>query len=192
MKYTLMFLDVDSVLNTNKFLSRIRHQYLLTNTKSYNLPVHDESIVDNYLYNSIDYNNLKPFMDCLNKIPNVKIVLSTSWRGRHSIEDWQKQFDNVKGWKWEIVGKTISDGYFKDDTLLEVVGGYMKELDYCRGYQIKNWIEQSKYFGNCNYCIVDDYDDILLEQKDNFVQINYETGFTENDIGRVLKCLKIE
>ena len=131
-------------------------------------------------------------MDCLNKIPNVKIVLSTSWRGRHSIKDWQEQFDNIKGWKWEIVGKTISDGQFTDDTLLEVVGGYMKELDYCRGYQIKNWIEQSKYFGNCNYCIVDDYDDILLEQKDNFVQINYETGFTKKDIERVIKCLRTE
>ena len=68
----------------------------------------------------------------------------------------------------------------------------MKELDYCRGYQIKNWIEQSKYFGNCNYCIVDDYDDILLEQKDNFVQINYETGFTKKDIERVIKCLRTE
>jgi hypothetical protein len=186
MNHTLIFLDIDFVLNTNEHLIKIRYQ----NRKSYNLPVINELIADNYLYNSIDYNNLKPFMDCLEQIPNVKIVLSTSWRNRHSIKDWQIQFDNINGWKWKIIGKTILDGYFKDDTLLETLGGYMKELDYCRGHQIKNWIEQSEYFGNCNYCIIDDNDDMLLEQKDNFVQINYETGFTENDIERVLEVLK--
>lgn len=128
-------------------------------------------------------------MDCLEQIPNVKIVLFTSWRGRHSIKDWQKQFDNIKGWKWEIIGRTYLDGQLEEGNI--EVGGYLVNKSFCRGWQIKHWIEGNKY-KDCNYCIVDDYDDILLEQKDNFVQINYETGFTENDIERVIKCLTTE
>lgn len=110
---------------------------------------------------------------------NVEVVVSSSWG-----EDGVKQLKNV-GLELPIIGHTE---HFYQDWL-------------CRGNEIEKWLHDnfdgmSTKFGkkwqiqNYNYVILDDDNDMLLGQKDNFIHIDRETGITEKDIKKIVDILK--
>jgi hypothetical protein len=66
----------------------------------------------------------------------------------------------------------------------------LKNIEYIKKYLISlDCLNVDLLNSVINNLIMNENDDMLLEQKDNFIQINYKTGFTENDIERVIKCL---
>ncbi len=89
----------------------------------------------------------------------VKIVLSSTWRIGKVIPDIQKKFS------FELFSKTdwIVDG--------------------CRGDEIKRWIVNNPEVKN--YVIVDDGNDMLPEQLDNFVHICKNEGITYKDMTKI-------
>lgn len=112
------------------------------------------------------------------KDDNVEVVVSSSWG-----EDGVKQL-KIVGLILPVIGYTE---HFYQDWI-------------CRGNEIEKWLHDT--FGgmctkygpnyidkNYNYVIVDDDSDMLLGQKDNFVQINRETGITKKDIQKIKNIL---
>lgn len=107
----------------------------------------------------------------------VEVVVSSSWG-----EDGVKQLQNV-GLTLPILGCTE---HFYTDWL-------------CRGNEIEKWLSDNfggmgtKYGtkwqdSSYNYVIMDDDEDMLFGQKDNFIKVNRETGVTDKDIE---KCRQI-
>lgn len=64
-----------------------------------------------------------------------------------------------------------------------------------RGNEINKWIRNNNdvlgsYLEFKNYVILDDDNDMLLTQKDNFIQTNHLFGLTDEIMKQVIKKLK--
>lgn len=127
----------------------------------------------------------------LNQLESIgaEVVISSSWG-----EDGVKQLKNV-GLKLPILGSTKKLHY---------------QFDWaCRGNEIDYWLTSN--FGGTTtaygdayrhhyhpedtdyeYVIFDDDMDMLLGQKDNFIQTNRQTGLTQADIDKAIKILNRE
>ena len=156
----IIFLDIDGVLNSQHFFK----------TKY----IKEKDDIFKADFNSIDDEPL----NCLNSIVNqtgAEIVISSTWRFNH-YNNLIKIF-RLKNFTGKIVGK-IGKG------------------ECVRGCQIHEWLrENNDYIGAESaskfnkYVIIDDNDDMLLRQKDNFVQVNNEYGLLPEDIDKVVKIL---
>lgn len=121
----------------------------------------------------------------LNQLDGVEIVISSSW-GNYNGETEKMLVE--KGLKLPVVGVTKKWHY---------------QYDWiCRGNEIEAWLSEA--FGNCcsrfrgkygnedyEYVILDDDADMLLEQTDNFIQVNRWVGLTQEDVDRAKSILKI-
>ena len=112
---------------------------------------------------------------------DVEVVISSSW-GDSAIKPLQDV-----GLELPIIDTTI---HFYEEWL-------------CRGNEIERWLCKtfnsygtkygSKYYQkDYEYVIFDDDADMLLGQKDNFIQTNRWTGITQEDIDRAKKILNRE
>ena len=116
-------------------------------------------------------NKLKPY--------GVEVVISSSWGYN---EDTVKQL-TACGLNLPIIGGTE---HFYSDWL-------------CRGNEIAKWLSYT--FGNYNvftgevssysdkdyeYVILDDNDDMLMCQKDNFIHVDTDEALTEEDINKAI------
>lgn len=119
----------------------------------------------------------------LNQLESIgaEVVVSSSW-GNDGVE----QLKNV-GLKLPILGCTKKLHY---------------QFDWaCRGNEIDYWLTQNfggigtsfgRSYGNGDYeyVIFDDDSDMLLGQKDNFIQTSRETGITQKDIDKAIAILE--
>ena len=119
----------------------------------------------------------------LNQLESIgaEVVVSSSWA-----EAGVKALKDV-GLKLPILGCTE---HFYQDWI-------------CRGNEIEKWLIDhfhsygtkygSKYYQKeYEYVIFDDDADMLLCQKDNFIQTNRQTGITQADIDKAIKILNRE
>ncbi len=120
----------------------------------------------------------KRCVNMLNKIvkeTGAKIVVSSVWR-----YDGEKVFDALKagGVEAEFVGLTGRAGKWG-----------------LRGNEIRGWIQENeeiigkKYYDFREYVILDDDSDMLLWQKDNFINVDPYVGITESVAFRAIKIL---
>ena len=156
----IIFLDIDGCLSSEK--------YFRTNLdrKGDSLFIDPEKV------------NL---LNTLKDIPGITIVISSSWR-----EDADGPLTRL-GLEIPISGHT--DHYYEEWL--------------CRGNEIEKYL-QTNYKGICtkygeswrankeiyNYVIIDDDEDMLFGQKDNFIHINSITGITKRDINKIRKILQ--
>jgi hypothetical protein len=92
---------------------------------------------------------------------NAKIVISSTWRmdGLKSMQEmWKKR--NLPG---EVIDITPT----ADDVLKRGTCEFYDEVD--RGFEIQQWIDDHKD-DIISYCIIDDDNDMLSSQRDNFVR----------------------
>ena len=160
----IIFLDIDGVLNSEKWYKERFDKKLYPNLEGYPLCEFDPLAIEK--------------LNLLTDKTNAKIVISSTWRMGRTIDELKKLFEEV-GIKGEIIGitpdLTFNDGHGVD-----------------RGNEIKRWIDinckrwYNKMFGEDDsekfnlesYVILDDNSDMLLEQKDNFVRISWSDGLT--------------
>ena len=188
MKYNCIFLDLDGVLNNEPTLiQRSKLNYNLDLDYISDVPIKPTSDSYNLFFNEVCWNNLSAIIKCFNQIPNLKIVLSTSWRNMRTLEEWSYQFNLIEGWNFDIIDKTPQ--YLNCDKIVEIIGGFKSVSN--RGKEIQFWLDSNKDIVN-NYCILDDEADMLIEQQYNFVQTDLNFGFIESDIEKVLKIFKKE
>jgi hypothetical protein len=120
-------------------------------------------------------NMLKPY--------DVEVVISSSWGYN---EDTVKQL-TACGLELPIIGGTE---HFYSDWM-------------CRGNEIAKWLvdtfdEYNVYTGKASsysgkdyeYVILDDDEDMLMCQKDNFIHVNRHTALTEENIKKAIEILE--
>ena len=187
-KYNIVFLDFDGVLNNEPTLiQRSKLNYDLELDYISNVPIKSTSDSYSLFFNEVCWTNLSAIIKCFNQIPNLKIVLSTSWRNMKTLEEWNYQFSLIEGWNFDIIDKTPQ--YLNCNEMVEIIGGF--KSTNCRGKEIQFWLDNNKDMVD-NYCILDDECDMLIEQQYNFVQTDLNFGFTESDIEKVLKIFNKE
>lgn len=126
-------------------------------------------------------------VDLLNSLTDktgAKIVVSSSWRTGRTVEELQQLFSSVG-----ITGKVID----KTPRLCFGNEGYDKSVP--RGCEIKAWLESNKgilstKFSKAKYVILDDDSDMLLWQRDKFLQVDSYCGLTYNIIEKAVHILQ--
>ena len=174
---TIIFLDIDGVLNSNLWYYKRMSQ----------------NIEKDYPLSEFDPDAIKR----LNKIlleTGAKIVVSSSWRSGHTNETMQKLLTDV-GVIGEVVGLTPS---FR---------GMITDYTTPRGCEIDWWLKKEGLFQRINwseekqmefiekakvknYIILDDDSDMLYKQREHFVKTDNMVGLTDEDVDKSIMILK--
>lgn len=104
----------------------------------------------------------------------AKLVISSSWRGwslRATLEDFS----------------TYRDLSRLNPYIVGVTPRLFIHLNMSRGDEIQYYLDKDQSI--THYCIVDDDNDMLDSQKDNFVMVDYKTGLTEEDVNKIKNIL---
>lgn len=151
----VIFLDIDGVLNS---MYGIKKRRLLDDGFCFSKDMFEENI------------------ECLNTIldacPDVKVVISSSWRRLHSLDEI---FDMLRA-----SGVHIERNQLIDKT---------ENLDGFRGREIEAWVQ--KHNPN-NYIIIDDEGDMLWWQRKNFVKCAWSRGLTHDLAIQAIRKLRPE
>ena len=119
------------------------------------------------------YDPLNPeLVQKLNKL-DCEVVISSSW-GCDNGQTWKKL--RRKGFNLKVIGYTEHHEMGSDWIV--------------RGNSIKKWLHDNMGLSDYQYAILDDDGDMLLEQKDHFVKIDFFTGLTDQDVENVKGILE--
>jgi hypothetical protein len=155
-----LFLDIDGVLNSERSVAahgslthcgRVKHDMVMGNTPE---PMWDDLAVG--------------LLRVAQATIGFKIVISSTWRLRLSLQDFHTIFD-LYGW----------------DTR-EVIIGKTGDEPVVRGQQIHNWLNAHGKFPY-HYCIVDDDSDMLATQQPFFVKTNFRNGLSYESFLRIFE-----
>lgn len=133
-----MFLDIDGVLNGYN---------IYQSNRSYPLSEFNEEKVE--ILNSL-----------FDEIPEIKLVLSSSWRFFDGIENIIRE-SGIKKELFSITPYSIIN----------------------RGDEVKQWL--NNFDDEYKYCIVDDVDDFDKDQKNNIVFTDPNIGITKKDVEKI-------
>lgn len=156
----IIFLDIDGVLNG--YGEDYDYEGIEGAPDSTGCTQHllSRHLIDNFNY--------------LVKYTGAKVVVSSTWRLGETVGSMQSIFDSV-GIECEVVGLTGRDS------------------SSIRGVEIFKWIkdniEDVPYHSYNDYVIIDDDSDMLLWQKDNFVNTKGERGLTRGDMWKAITIL---
>ena len=107
----------------------------------------------------------------MKQLKNVGLVLPVIGCTEHFHQDWLCRGNEVEKWLCDnFGGMGTKYGYDDDGTPYYRKHYHDEEVDY-------------------EYVIFDDNTDFLMGQKDNFIQVNPETGLTQADIDKARKIL---
>lgn len=161
----VIFLDIDGVINTKDWHSRMTKD---TPKDEYG-----------YAFDPVAVANLAHILD----ETDADIVISSSWKF-YGVPKLRKMWEirNLPGTILDITPNTVSDEMLLNANLDEM------ELGVCRGNEIKEWL--SKHKGEVsNYVIIDDFDDLLPEQEEHTVLTDSLIGITEFDAEKAIMIL---
>ncbi len=106
---------------------------------------------------------------------DAKIVLSSTWRFNY--------YDKLKEW-------------FKENNFtIEIIDKTKRGCSDCvRGNEIRSWLKENVKQGGpevekVNYVILDDDNDMLLWQKDYFINTDNKYGLTDSDVDKAIELL---
>lgn len=164
-KFNIVFLDFDGVFNGIELRDWKNNRYSLDKQlggiMSKNIPEYKTE----WQHFDIDifYSKVKILIQALKDIPDIKIVLSTSWRNMYQVHHFDKVFKCIPGWTFDIIGKTGRHEHNK------------------RGHEIEDWITLNKSIVE-NYVIIDDETvDMLPSQKEKIVKTSVYFGICRKD-----------
>lgn len=100
---------------------------------------------------------------------DAKIVISSSWRHEYSMEQLRNFFDANDIPSEYLIDRTPS-------TAPQTDGG-----NYCRGHEIKDWLENSDKDIE-SYIIIDDEAKFLEEQSPFLIRVDKKKGFSTKDV----------
>lgn len=133
-----MFLDIDGVLNGYN---------IYQSNRPYPLSEFNEEKVE--ILNSL-----------FDEMPEIKLVLSSSWRFFDGIENIIRE-SGIKKELFSVTPYSIIN----------------------RGDEVKQWLKN--FDGEYKYCIVDDIDDFDEDQKNNIVFTDPNIGITKKDVEKI-------
>lgn len=107
------------------------------------------------------------------EVPDLKIVISSSWRKLYSIEEIKEIF--------------IKQGFNPDFEIIDRTVSHVEGKDHRRGHEIEEWLLRHKEVET--YVILDDDSDMLRNQSRHFVNTSWVCGLTFADVYRCVKIL---
>ena len=127
--------------------------------------------LEEYMYTYMNKDLVKKFTDFVNSYPDIRIVISSSWRGLYpDLKTMVDDFEDMGLPKDRIIDRT-------------------PRLNIQRGGEILSWIRQNSFNGE--YCILDDCAD-MFPIMEKLIQTDGEIGLTEDILERIKKMLKLE
>lgn len=152
----VLFLDFDGVLNSHQsavFWHHFRNKF-------------NEFYVDGVEFCPIAVSNLE---ELLRRVPDLKIVISSSWRLGETID-------------------TINGKFFKNSDLIQSrIIGITESFSQTRGDEIEKYLTEHTEI--IDYVILDDDRDMLYNQRNNFINTSALHGFTYGDMLQALRIL---
>lgn len=145
--------------------------------------------IDGVLKKVSDINFNSRNIDNLNELvrkTNAKIVITSTWKNSNGLE-FVKKMLNDAGFKGEIIDETPQ---------FKIEHPNYGDVKVPRGLEIKSWLEKYTSFINEDdikfvesYVILDDCSDMLIEQFENFVQIDPTKGFDSRYLKNAVEIL---
>ena len=169
----ILFLDFDGVLNTDSYQVYLR--------------AHGKAGWDDHgqLFDPEAVGNLKLILDA---IPDVRIVVSSSWKV-HGLDELRQM------WKERILPGELYD--VTPDMLCEELltldlsdPNVMTKLEGLgKGREISDWLEQHTD-GECRYAILDDVPEFSGGLAAHHVLVRPDTGITAAEVDKVIRLLE--
>ena len=136
-----------------------------------------------------NYNLDKECCDRIQKIVDAtgcKIVVTSSWRWG-TLEQTMKYFESE--FKCKNGQIPFWPKWFDDivDVTKRIYTQEEKSHHVVRGYEIYRWMKDQGV--ELVYCILDDDSDMLLWQKDNFIQTDTYLGINDKDMNKAIEIL---
>lgn len=167
----VIFLDIDGVLNSDDYAKRY----------------HRERLMDKGQHIWVDPDAVELVRDLCESY-NIKIIISSSWRC-FSLDDTIRNLNTYRDLRpllkyvIGITPRTVERNRGREiEMLLDDWSRYVDTGLIHKSYRDKGLIE---------YAIVDDDSDILPSQKGHFVQTDWSTGITKEDIDWIKEVLFI-
>lgn len=163
----ILFLDVDGVLNSHQsatFWHSRRNQAEWENNMYRDWP----GTLKEYLAMEFCPIALSNVEELIRREPDLKIVVSSTWRLGETVETLRKIFSPSKLIADAIIDKTAS-------------------FSRMRGNEIQRWLDEHPEV--TRYVILDDDSDMLESQKNNFVNTSELHGFQFSDMLTASKIL---
>lgn len=170
----VMFLDFDGVINSHQSATFWHNK-------------RDQSKWENEMYDSW-HGTLKEYIahefcpialsnveELCRRVPHLKIVVSSTWRLGETVESLKKILSPTPLVAEKIIDVTPHFRWSNGD-------------DASRGHEIKDWLKRHPEV--THYVIVDDDNDMLEEQKENFVNTSDLHGFQYGDLLWALRILQ--
>ncbi len=153
----VLFLDFDGVLNSHKYFSeRDNHQPRYA--------MFDER-------NEFDPDAMHNLLAILDHFPDLKVVISSSWRYGRTIEKLNELLGFTKVYTDRVIGKTADQS----------------ERGYARGWEIQDWLDAHPEV--TNFAILDDDSD-MVHLSDHHVKTSFSVGLTAENVAQVIKILE--
>lgn len=138
--------------------------------------------------NCINERNLNNLYYILENVPDIKVILSSSWRYQRSIEDCQNLVNHYFGISnLNVVGRTpcvTTPEELSENIVQQVLTN--NKIVYSRGYEIKYVVDRLE---PSHYVILDDLHNFLDEQKEYHIQTNSLLGLTLEDAKQAIEIL---
>jgi hypothetical protein len=167
----VLFLDMDGVCNSK--------QHFLA-TKDFKTPGAD-TLSDADLFamkRDTNANNMWVLGYILEKVPDLKIVISSAWRNHYDVESFKELFKIYKLDGSRIIGKTP------------------RKLSSERYSEIRMWLEEYEelHHKKVDFLAVDDYViwDVMHEFKDREILTDGWVGLTMHDAFKIIKHFNSE
>lgn len=136
----------------------------------------------------LDLNCVNLITQLINKT-NSKVIISSSWK-KSTVESTKLALRKQLNLPFidKIIGITPSLLVYNPNKIND--NGCCKTCDAPRGLEIHDYITNYLNALSDNYLIIDDVDDMMYFQKDNFILTDTFVGFTRKDLQKGLKILK--
>lgn len=172
----VIFLDFDGVLNSHQS-AHFWHNKRDQTKWEQEMYSSWKGTIKEYIAHEFCPIALSNVEELIRRAPNVKIVVSSTWRMGETVQTLQKILAPAKLVADAIIDVTPIHG---PDVKKEWGGS-------CRGEEIKEWLD--KHPEVTNYVIIDDDNDMLEEQLNNFVHTSELHGFMYGDMCSTLRIL---
>jgi hypothetical protein len=183
-KYKIIFLDIDGVMNSDQY-NRWKYRHHMKYKG----------------YGSIDPRECHRMANFCTQY-NIKLVISSSWRNGNSWKDTYDEFlrEGIEELPYRHHGMKYLAPYIIGTTpysksrhrgteiqyFIDIMNDHVNNIGEYKDY----WKIHKEPFIIENYCIVDDDNDMLESQMNNFVQTDFLVGLTRKKYKEILNILK--
>jgi len=162
----VLFLDFDGVLNShqsNNFWHHNRDQDKWENE----LYKDWQGTLREYIAQEFCPIALNNVQELVRTVPDLKIVVSSTWRLGETVE---------------TLKKILAPAKLVSDAVIDVTPAFRWRAggETTRGHEIQDWLDRHPEV--TNYVIIDDDSDMLDSQKDHFVHTSFLHGFQYGDL----------